>query len=75
MPRIYTSRNDPVDFCQKCFPKSEAAATEQFANMGDGPDGRGNCFDYDAFHPDYDGNDYRCCDCGRLLTDKDNTSS
>lgn len=71
MPRIYTSRNDPVDFCQKCFlgPKT---AEEKYSGLGDGPDGRGNCYEYDAFHPDYSGEDYVCAKCKVMLTDDDN---
>jgi len=71
MPRIYTSANDPLDFCKKCFPKTEDAAKEEFGDVGDGPDGRGNCFDYDAMHPDYEGNDYKCCECRKELTEED----
>lgn len=72
MPRIYTSANDPIDFCKRHFPKTEAAASEEYGNVGDGPDGRGNCFDYDAHHPDYEGNGYRCHECRKELTDEDN---
>ena len=71
MPRIYTSANDPVDFCKKHFPK-EADAHEEFGNVGEGPDGRGNCFDYEAYHPDYEGNQYVCKECDKELTDEDN---
>lgn len=52
MPRIYTSQSDPLDFCLACFP-SEDEAREQYGNLGDGPDGRGNCFSYEeGAHPD-----------------------
>lgn len=71
MPRIYTSANDPLDFCRKHFPKTEEAAKEEFGNVGDGPDDRGSCFDYDASHPDYEGNDYHCHECGKELTAHD----
>lgn len=74
MPRIYTSANDPLNFCQGCFP-SEQKADEEYGHVGDGPDGRGNCFDYDADHPDYGCEDYRCHKCGRKLKSKDNYSS
>ena len=67
MPRIYTSANDPVDYCIDCFPISHARAFLRHGYDGDGPDGRGNCFGYDAEHPPYDGEDYRCHNCGRLL--------
>ena len=73
MPRIYTSANDPLDFCCNCFP-GESEAKETYGNImmtGEGPDGRGNCFEYDAFHPPYDGNDYRCIECGAALDDDD----
>lgn len=71
MPRIFTSANDPLDFCAYCFPKSEAAAEKRFGHVGDGPDGRGNCFNYDADHPSYDGSGYRCANpkCRRPLND------
>jgi hypothetical protein len=71
MPRIYTSRNDPVNFCRKCFPE-EKKASEMYENLGDGPDGRGNCFAYDAAHPDYSGEEYKCAKCRKLLDDSDN---
>lgn len=71
MPRIYTSASDPLDFCRRHFPV-EATAEHQWGHVGDGPDGRGNCFGYDAEHPDYSGEDYRCRTCGRLLTEADN---
>lgn len=71
MPRIYTSANDPIDFCRRCFPK-EAKANSLYGNVGDGPDKRGNCFDYDADHPNYEETDYKCNSCRKLLTEKDN---
>lgn len=74
MPRIYSSCNDPLDFCQKCFPKEEGA-DEEFGNTektGEGPDGRGNCYTYDADHPSYEEVwDYSCYECGKLLTEED----
>ena len=39
--------------------------------MGVGPDGRGNCYDYDAEHPPYTDWDYRCHKCGKALTVED----
>lgn len=72
MPRIFTSANDPLDYCKKCFPKTEEAAREEFGNVGDGPDGRGNCFGYDEEHPPYGGEGYKCVGCKKRLTDKDN---
>lgn len=71
MPRIYNSLSEPIDFCKKCFP-SEAEAEEDYGNLGDGPDGRGNCFGYDCEHPDYSGEDYECENCGKLLFNNDN---
>jgi len=68
--RIYTSDNDPLDFCQKCAP-TEVEAIKKFGNMGDGPDGRGNCFAYDAEHPPYGDDDYYCNSCGRILEEGD----
>lgn len=68
MPRVYTSANDPLDFCDECFP-NERRATERFGNVGDGPDGRGNCFEYEADHPPYDHDGYKCCECGKELAD------
>ncbi len=71
MPRIYTSANDPLDFCWECFP-DEASAEEEFGDVGDGPDGRGNCFAWDADHPNYDECDYHCHDCKESLETEDN---
>ncbi len=66
MPRVYTSASDPIDFCRLCYP-SEAKAQVKYANVGDGPDDRGNCFAHYADHPPYDGEDYTCETCGRKL--------
>lgn len=68
--RIYTSASDPLDFCRYCSP-DETEAEELFGNVGDGPDGRGNCFGYDEDHPPYEDTDYTCHCCGEPLTDKD----
>lgn len=65
MPRIYTSESDPIDFCIKCFPKSEDIAFEKYEN-------RGNCFCYDDDHPDYKDTDYKSETCNKKLTQKDN---
>lgn len=75
MPRIYDSTNDPLDFCLSCwsqFAATEEAAAKRFQGHGTGPDGRGDCFAYDAEHPDYGGEDYTCTTCSRPLTDADN---
>lgn len=71
MPRIYTSTNDPRDYCRRCFP-TEAGAKMRWGNVGDGPDGRGNCFDYDSEHPDYEGEGYTCSRCRKELREEDN---
>lgn len=71
MPRIYSSVSDPVDFCKDCFP-DEDDATDQYGNVGDGPDGRGNCFGYNADHPPYEGEGYTCEVCNKLLGEEDN---
>ena len=65
MPRVRSSTSDPYDFCRECFP-SEEEALAVFGNVGDGPDGRGNCFAYEDDHPDY-GYGYACYDCKREL--------
>jgi hypothetical protein len=74
MPRIYTSTSDPIDFCRLHFPATEAEAERLYGNLGDGPDGRGNCFGYDDDHPDYTNEGYRCTTCKRELTEDDNFS-
>ena len=74
MPRIYDSANDPLDFCKECFPE-ETEAEEEYGNSsktGEGPDDRGNCFSYDAEHPDYEGEEYTCQVCNKLLEAEDN---
>lgn len=68
--RIYTSCSDPIDFCKHCFPDANKAE-ERYGDVGDGPDGRGNCYDYDSDHPPYEGEGYTCEECGRELTDED----
>jgi len=70
MPRIYTSANDPLDFCDKHFP-SEMEALDLYSDVGEGPDGRGNCFDWGASHPDYSGQGYKCHVCKKELTEED----
>lgn len=68
--RIRSSLSDPLDFCLTCAPRSEKRAYERYGNLGDGPDGRGNCFVYDDEHPPYD-DGYTCCKCGCELTESD----
>lgn len=79
MPRIYDSESNPMDFCKRHMP-TEAKALVLFGNPNnlpqfDGPDGRGNCFGYDAEHPDYaetEEGDYLCTTCTCQLTGRDN---
>lgn len=74
MPRICKSDNEPVDVCLSCWYNGDgcyARAKELFGNIGDGPDGRGNCFERDVEHPPYDSADYRCVFCGKKLTIQD----
>ncbi len=73
MPRIYDGSSNPLDFCRKHWP-NEATARRLYGS-GEGPDGRGNCFAYDAEHPDYDGEDYKCDHkgCNKRLTEEDDT--
>lgn len=75
MPRLYASDNDPLDFCQDCWRKfayTEDMAREEWGHRGDGPDGRGDCFEWDAEHPNYEHEDYLCSICGEELTFDDN---
>jgi hypothetical protein len=71
VPRIYDSQSNPLDFCKPCFP-SEEDAEEEYGNVGDGPDGRGNCFGYNDEHPPYEYEDYVCENCGAELKARDN---
>ncbi len=71
MPRVYSSANDPLDFCEYCFP-DEDAALGVYGDVGAGPDERGNCFAYEADHPDYEYEDYLCTECQAPLTEDDN---
>jgi hypothetical protein len=71
MPRIYTSANDALDFCRSHFPRTEESALKTYGNVGDGPDGRGNCFGYAACHPPYEELDYKCVICRKRLTERD----
>jgi hypothetical protein len=72
MPRIYASNNDPYDYCLRCFPGENSEDAAELGNKGEGPDGRGNCYGYDAGHPDYEDDEYNCANCGRRLTNEDN---
>lgn len=68
--RVSASNADRFDFC-RIHRISEATAVKRYGNVGDGPDGRGNCFDYDEEHPDYETGGIVCAVCGRELTDAD----
>ena len=71
--RIRNSRNDPFDFCADCAPPL-AEAEERFADVGEGPDGRKNCFVYDDEHPPYEDGPvdmYSCYECGVPLGELD----
>lgn len=71
MPRIYTSENEPLDFCYECFPPEDEADAE-YKGKGEGPDKRGDCYGYDADHPPYAGTGYTCDGgCGKELGDDD----
>lgn len=70
MPRINTSLSDPLDFCKSCFPDA-ILAKERYGHLGDGPDGRGNCFSWNDEHPDYTLDEYFCESCGKVLTARD----
>lgn len=73
MPRIYDSTSNPLDFCQRCWVKDEKRAYERYSGPDkEGPDGRGDCWCYEADHPPYEYDDYRCHKCNRTLTEKDN---
>jgi len=71
MPRIYDSLNNAHDYCADCFP-SEEESFQELGALGDGPDGRGNCYGWDAEHPPYEEEDYKCVSCGATLEEKDN---
>jgi hypothetical protein len=70
--RIYNGYNKPLDFCRDCAP-TESEAFQRFS-AGEGPDNRGNCYAYDAEHPDYEDGPYYCEDCGRVLNEQDNNA-
>lgn len=70
MPRIYTSENDPLDFCAECFPPEDEADAE-YKGKGEGPDKR-DCYGYDCDHPPYSDTGYTCECCEKELTDDDN---
>lgn len=73
MPRLTDSSSEPHDFCAACFPSLNVAEShyDDVEHFGEGPDGRGNCFEYGCEHPPYSMTDYCCEDCGEPLTDDD----
>ena len=80
--RIQNSEAGQVDYCRRCIP-TEAEARKEHGQGPDGPDGRGNCYDYDVENPWFfdglndEGNDYiaddgyDCNKCGERLTQND----
>lgn len=66
--RVVTSKNIPLDFCRYCSP-SEYLAVREFNDPGI----EDNYFEFDAQHPDYDGNNFNCKICGWKLTEDDAT--
>jgi len=73
MPRIYARNNDPLDFCRAHMPTRDVAEVLYGgAIVGDGPDGRGDYYDYDAEHPNYDWDTVYCERCDVLLGERDN---
>ena len=72
MSRICDSTSAPRDYCLKCLP-DEDDAFEEMGNLGDGPDGRGNCFEYEPEHPPYEDDEhYHCYKCHARLAERDN---
>jgi hypothetical protein len=63
--RIYKGNNVPLDFCDNCAP-SEALADALYSD-GIGPDGRDDCYAYDAEHPSYDSGEFYCHGCRERL--------
>ena len=51
---------------------TKVVAVRRYGKLGDGPDGRGNCFGYDASHPEYVEAGYSCDKCGKVLRTADN---
>ena len=69
--RVVKSNNEPIDFCKDCRPNKWDAYNEYGHNQEVGPDGRGNCYAYDAEHQDYTLDWYKCAICGVLLDETD----
>lgn len=80
--RIRDTESNAIDLCRSCIP-TEAEARKEYGQGSDGPDGRGNCYEYDADSPwFFDGindegdehiaNDgYDCAVCNDRLTQND----
>ncbi len=68
--RIYASNNEAIDVHKWHAPTEEQARRIWgMALKGPGPDGRGDCFAYDAEHPPYGLEDYHCYICGDRMED------
>jgi hypothetical protein len=70
MPRVIASNSDCIDYCKECFIDSQTAE-EVWGDIGEAEDNRGNVFEFDAVHPDYEDGDYECHECCKPLTKKD----
>jgi hypothetical protein len=72
MPRIYSSMNDPLDFCRNCFP-DEVTAEIKHGNMDNDPalndPDNGNGFGYDCSHPCYEWEAFGSFARGETLAD------
>lgn len=68
--RIYTSSNAPRDYCRDCVPDDDAETRARHTD-GEGPDGRDDCYAYDAEHPPYHEELIHCATCGDELTEED----
>jgi|TARA_Y100000389_G_scaffold181733_1_gene197672 hypothetical protein len=71
--RIISSASNCHDFCNDCAP-DPITAEEEYGNVGDGPDDRGNCYGYDETErPTYDDDpdhQYNCEECDIVLTEE-----
>lgn len=83
MPRIYDKYNNPLDYCNKCFPAEIEFLSEEnclnedhnkkckFCNKNFS--GEHGChYEYEADHPEYSDTDYECAICDKKLYDSDN---
>lgn len=82
MPRIYDKENNPLDYCNKCFPaeldflavanclNDSETIKCKFCNKNFS--GEGGChYSYEADHPEYSDTDYCCVICHKKLHDSD----